>query len=86
MQFPDLSLPASIPWGGTYLEINSSGARVWIQRTMIGNKWRHIGSGPYPATTLAQARQKVRDARDLIAQGIDPIEHKRKIKNALKAQ
>ena len=82
-----LVAPGKHPVGsGIYLEINPSGARVWILRTIVGNKRRHIGLGPYPATTLAQARQKARDARDLIAQGVDPVEHKREIKSALKAQ
>ena len=78
-----LVAPGKHPVGsGIYLEINPSGARVWILHTMR----RHIGLGPYPATTLAQARQKARDARNLIAQSIDPIEHKKEIKSALKAQ
>jgi integrase len=39
--------------------------------------------GGYPDVTLAQARERAREARDLIWQGIDPIEHRKANRAAL---
>ena len=44
-----------------------------------------MGLGAYPGVTLAQARDKARDARELIRQGIDPIERHRAAQSALRA-
>jgi len=71
--------------GGLYLEIKGGG-KSWILRIVIGNKRRAIGLGAYPVTTLAQARERARQQRDLIFQGVDPVEKKKSEKSALKAQ
>lgn len=39
---------------------------------------RAMGLGTYPSVTLAAAREKAAAARDLLAKGIDPIEHDRR--------
>jgi len=44
-----------------------------------------MGLGAYPSVSLAQARQKAADARELIRQGVDPIERQRSALSALKA-
>lgn len=62
---------------GLQLQINRTGAKSWLLRCMVGAKRRHIGLGGYPDVTLAQARERAREARDLIRQGIDPIEHRK---------
>lgn len=38
---------------------------------------RAMGLGAFPAVTLAQAREKAKAARDLLAKGVDPIEDER---------
>jgi integrase len=53
---------------------------------MVGGKRRHIGMGAYPKFSLAQAREKASKARELIEQGIDPIEHKKAVRSAIKAE
>ncbi len=70
---------------GLYLQILPSGARSWILRTMVGTRRRDMGLGGYPDVTLAGAREKARRARELIAQGIDPIEQARAARSALQA-
>ncbi|HWV15370.1 MAG TPA: integrase domain-containing protein [Cellvibrio sp.] len=42
----------------------------------------NISFGTYPETTLEQARQKRKDARSLLAQAIDPKEHRDQIQSA----
>jgi integrase len=44
-----------------------------------------MGLGGYPDVPLADAREKARRARDLISQGIDPIEQARSARSALRA-
>ncbi|MDX1742187.1 MAG: integrase arm-type DNA-binding domain-containing protein [Ruegeria sp.] len=62
---------------GLLLQIHPSGARSWVLRCTVNRKRRHIGLGGFPDVTLAQARERAREARELIRQGIDPIEHKK---------
>lgn len=45
-----------------------------------------MGLGQYPAVTLAQAREKARQARQLIEQGIDPILERETAQSTLKAK
>ena len=58
---------------GLHLRVSESGARSWILRAVIGNKRRDIGLGGFPDVGLALARDKARDARSKIEQGVDPI-------------
>ncbi|WP_288192708.1 site-specific integrase [uncultured Phyllobacterium sp.] len=71
---------------GLQLQVKDTGARSWLLRVQIGNKRRHIGLGGYPDVTLAQARDRAREAHDKIRLGIDPVEERRTIRLALKAE
>lgn len=71
---------------GLQLQITPTGARSWLLRMVVGGRRRNIGLGPYPDVTLAQARERAREARDLVRQGIDPVEQKRAARAALEAQ
>lgn len=68
---------------GLYMQITPSGGRSWILRTTVGNARRDIGLGGFPTVTLAQARDKAREARDKIERGIDPIAERQAAKAAL---
>ena len=57
---------------GLYLRVEG-GSRSWVLRYVVGEKRRRMGLGPFPTVTLAQAREKAREARSKIDQGIDPI-------------
>ena len=70
---------------GLLLQVTPTGARSWILRTKIGTKRRHIGLGPYPDVPLAEARERARQARAEIWEGVDPIERKRAATAALVA-
>jgi integrase len=62
---------------------NDVGARSWILRTMVGDKRRDIGLGGYPDVSLATARQRARELKEQIRQGIDPIVARKAAKSAL---
>ena len=68
---------------GLHLRVSESGARSWILRAVIGNKRRDIGLGGFPDVGLALARDKARDARNKIEQGIDPIAARKSAKASL---
>lgn len=81
-----LSEPGRHPVGGVpglLLHVRASGAKSWILRTMVGSKRRDIGLGGFPAVPLTDARQKARNMRELIEQGIDPVEQRRAARQAL---
>lgn len=68
---------------GLYMQITPSGGRSWILRTTIGKARRDIGLGGFPTVTLAQARDKAREARDKIERGLDPVAERQAAKAAL---
>src|SRR6516162_2954152 len=53
------------------------GARGWIFRFARGGRTRDMGLGAYPQISLATARRLAGKCRELVAQGIDPIEQRR---------
>jgi integrase len=68
---------------GLYMQITPGGGRSWILRTTVGKARRDIGLGGFPTVTLAQARDKAREARDMIERGVDPVAERQAAKAAL---
>lgn len=68
---------------GLYLQLTPKKGRSWVLRTVVGAVRRDIGLGGYPGVSLAQAREKAREARALIEAGIDPVEKRKAAKSAL---
>lgn len=44
-----------------------------------------MGLGPFPEVTLAKARERAREARELVRSGVDPIQRQREAASALRA-
>ncbi|OHV09998.1 tyrosine-type recombinase/integrase [Kushneria phosphatilytica] len=66
---------------GLELRISPSGRKGWRLRYTRPNGKRNMMSlGSYPEVTLAEAREKRTDMRRLLAQGIDPVEHRKEEK------
>ena len=63
--------------GGLWLQVTPTGGKSWIYRYTSGTKRREMGLGPYPAISLAQARQKALEKRRTTLAGLDPIEVKK---------
>lgn len=70
---------------GLVLQITPNGGRTWLLRVLVGTKRREIGLGGYPEVTLAMARDRAREAKDKIRNGIDPVEERKAAKAALSA-
>jgi hypothetical protein len=70
---------------GLYLQLLPSGGKSWILCTLVAGKRREIGLGGFPDVTLAQARERAREAKDAIRRGIDPIEERKAARASLVA-
>jgi integrase len=62
---------------GLYLQISEAGTKSWIYRFTLNGRSREMGLGSLNAFGLAQARERAQAARQLLADGLDPIEVKR---------
>lgn len=70
---------------GLNLQITPTGSASWILRVRVGTKRRHIGLGGYPEVGLAEAREKAREAKEQLRQGMDPVAERKAAQEALKA-
>lgn len=63
---------------GLSLRVKPTGTKAWIFNYYhpFTKKRTNLGLGNYPEVTLAQARQRRDEARKLLAQDIDPQEHR----------
>ena len=59
--------------GGLYLRVAEGGSKQWIYRYVTNGRPRDMGIGPVHVLTLAEAREKAREASKLRLEGIDPI-------------
>ncbi|MGB5855275.1 MAG: integrase arm-type DNA-binding domain-containing protein [Oceanisphaera sp.] len=62
--------------GGLYLEVRTSGAKLWRYRYRIAGKENIFAIGSYPNISLAGARTEHDKARELVKQSIHPA-HRR---------
>src|SRR5579863_1598618 len=60
--------------GGLYLSVSPSGAKSWLFRYMFSGRARAMGLGSFRFVPVAKARKKARDAGELLADGIDPLD------------
>lgn len=59
--------------GGLWLNVNYSGSKAWVFRwSPRGGSPREMGLGPYPAISLARARELAAANRTHVAEGRDP--------------
>jgi integrase len=84
--------------GGLLLCVKKSGAKSWILRYSTGQKriskngkpypvLRDMGLGPYPDVGLGEAREVARKKKAMLREeGLDPIEERRKVRAARKAE
>ena len=73
--------PAEKPYriadgGGLYIEVSPAGGKLWRLKFRIDGKEKRLSLGTYPTVSLKAARAMREDARQLLAQGIDPAAHK----------
>lgn len=70
---------------GLYLLVTPSGGKLWRLKYRFEGKEKLISFGAYPDVPLVRAREKRDEARRILADGIDPSEH-RKAHQAMRAE
>ena len=63
---------------GLYLRVKKTGRKSWVYMWNKDHRRREMGLGAYPDVSLALAREKAQNARELIARDKDPINEKKK--------
>lgn len=75
--------PYTLPDGqGLALFIQPTGSKLWRLRYRFLGKARTLHLGSWPTVTLADAREKCREARKAVAEGIDPVLEKKRARIA----
>ena len=68
--------------GGLYLEVAPTGSKLWRWKYRFNGKEKRLALGIYPDTSLKDARGKRDAARKLLANDVDPGEHRKAQKAA----
>jgi integrase len=63
--------------GGLWLQVSPTGTKAWLFRYMRHGKAKAMGLGPLDTVSLAEARVRARQARQLLLDGRDPLDTKR---------
>lgn len=71
--------------GGLYLFVTKAGFKSWRMKYRFGGKEKRLIFGPYPEVSLAAARDRRDDARQLMREHRDPATEERKRKLAAHA-
>ena len=80
LKVKQLKEPGWYPDGrGLYLQVSSTGSKSWVYRYEMNGKERRQGLGSFLDVSLEEARKTAGDCRQLRTNGIDPIDHKRKL-------
>lgn len=77
--------------GGLWLQVSAGASKQhvtksWLFRFMLDGRSRGMGLGPIHTVSLADAREKAREARQKLLSGIDPIEARLGEREARRAQ
>lgn len=72
--------------GGLFLYIPTSGSKLWRMAYRFNKKSKLLSFGEYPTVSLKKAREKRDEAKKLLADGIDPGQHKKAVKAAREAE
>ena len=67
---------------GLYLEVSPKGGKWWRLKYRFEGKEKRLSVGVYPDVSLKAARTRRDEARALLAEGVDPGEHRKAVKAA----
>ncbi|MCC5980451.1 MAG: integrase arm-type DNA-binding domain-containing protein [Oceanicaulis sp.] len=76
---------------GLYLQVTPSSTgegvtKAWLFRYTLHGRHRHMGLGAYPVFSLKDARERANRARQMLADGLDPLAAKRASRAELQAE
>ena len=83
--------PGSKPYklfdgAGLFVLVAPTGGKLWRLKYRLGGKEKFLALGIYPDVGLKEARRRRDEAREMVAQGIDPGERKKEAKTAAVAE
>lgn len=67
---------------GLYLEVVPSGSKLWRYKYRYQKKEKRLALGAYPVIDLKKARSRTLEARQLLADGVDPSVNRQAMKSA----
>lgn len=70
--------------GGLWLQVSKKGTKSWIFRYSVDGKTRDMGLGPVHTISLNRAREKAREAREMLLDGKDPIQARNAIRESVR--
>jgi integrase len=62
---------------GLYLQVSKSGAKSWIYRYQLNGRRREMGLGSLADVSAKDARRRAAEARSMVLDKIDPVEHRK---------
>jgi len=68
--------------GGLYLEVTPAGGKYWRLKYRFGGKENRLALGVYPEVSLAAAREKRHETRELLRNNINPAIKRKMMKSA----
>lgn len=68
--------------GGLYIELSPKGGKWWRLKYRFNGKEKRLSLGVYPEVSLKDARLRRDELRKLLANDIDPSEHRKALKSA----
>lgn len=71
---------------GLYLQVSESGAKSWIYRFQLNGKRREMGLGSLADVSAKDARRRAAEARAMVHNKIDPLEHRKQQAQAAAAR
>jgi integrase len=72
--------------GGLYLQVSKFDTKSWVFRFTLNKKSREMGLGSLHTVSLAEARQDAEKCRKMLRESIDPINHRKSLKEALRLE
>lgn len=70
--------------GGLFILVQPNGARLWRLAYRFGGKQKLLALGIYPETSLAEARKRREEAKQLLRVGVDPSEARKNERRAVR--
>jgi hypothetical protein len=67
---------------GLHLEVSPAGGKWWRYRYRFARVPKRLSLGTYPEVSLKEARERLEEARKLLAAGVDPSAHRKAVKAA----
>ena len=65
---------------GLYIEVSTNGGKWWRLKYRYGGKEKRLSLGVYPDVSLKDARHRRDEARKLLANDVDPSEHRKALR------